>query len=160
MAPLAVVSVSLLLRPSRLFFTLTLLPAHGDRLIPGCCGSTAVCSWPRCWRRRKTWKSCSSSPGRLHVNAQYYRISQVVSGVCRGRVRREAAGPIGRRDPGGKAAVCRRRVGPLPEGNDLRDGNHHFTDLIQYFLCSQHYKKKKKMINCMVKCGVSCMTEP
>lgn len=29
--------------------------------------------------------------GRLHVNAQYYRISQVVSGVCSGRVRGEAA---------------------------------------------------------------------
>lgn len=30
--------------------------------------------------------------GRLHVNAQYYRISQVVSGVCSGRVGGEAAG--------------------------------------------------------------------
>lgn len=31
------------------------------------------------------------APGRLHVNAQCYRISQVVSGVCSGRVRGEAA---------------------------------------------------------------------
>lgn len=30
--------------------------------------------------------------GRLRVNAQYYRISQVVSDVCSGRVRGEAAG--------------------------------------------------------------------
>lgn len=51
-----------------------------------------------------TGKVALQAPGRLQVNAQCYRISQVASGVCGGRVRGEAAGLIearrGRRDPG------------------------------------------------------------
>lgn len=117
-------------------------------------------------------RSCSSSPGWLHVIAQYYRISQVVSGVCGGRVRGEAAGLIGRRDLGQWLLFAVRGVQPLWVGmlprrvmtsgsgtSALRATDYRF-DLILLVFTAFKKKKREKKINCLVKGGVSNRREP
>lgn len=115
-------------------------------------------------------RSCSSSTGRLRVNAQFYRISQVVSGVCGRRVRGEAAGLIGRQDPARRLLFAVRGVlpswvGMLPR-RVMTSGSGTSalrTMLLIWFNTSCVHsisKEKKKKINCLVKGGVSYTREP